>query len=422
MFKAFLSLSGLTLLSRLSGFIKVAAMAAFYGRTLEADIFMAVMLIPDLLYKFISEGVVSCSAVPIFTERSNDREALNSSFWSLNLISACAGFAIFLFLAFFSSSLCSFALPGFNAENSERICFMWSVSALYVVLSLPAAVMTSFLNSELEFALPAVAPLIVNFSIILGIFVANGGAIEIIIYSNLIGAFLQLLWLFWLIIRTNLIDFSIKKLFVCDKNVTAEFLKGSAPIGIWVLSLAFVPVYERYLLSMQTTGALAALNYSEKLFNLPLGIISISLANVILPKLARLEEGKEQKKQVFKFLGYSFFSIVPIIAFIWLFSDYIVEFVYKRGKFSDEDCSFASALFKSYSLALLPVTLNMVLNRGFFAAKKYFKPFVAGIAATAFLFAFGSYGINVWGVPGIGYISSTAYFMQTIFLLLFTVL
>ncbi len=417
MLKSFFSLSALTLLSRLSGFIKVAAMAAFYGRTIEADIFMAVMLVPDLLYKFISEGVVSCSAVPIFTERQDDKEELNKSFWSLNFISVFVGFTIFLFLAFFSSNLCSLSLPGFNAENSGRICFMWSVSALYVVLCLPAAVMTSFLNSEMEFALPAVAPLIVNFAIILGIFVANGGKIETIIYANLIGAFFQLVWLSWLVLRTKKIQFSMKKILTCDKKSTLEFFKGSAPIGIWVMSLAFVPVYERYLLSMQTTGALAALNYSEKLFNLPLGIISISLANVILPKLSRLD-GTERKKYVFKFLYYAFFAILPIIIFIWAFSDYIVEFVYKRGKFSDEDCKFAASLFKSYCLALLPVSLNLVLNRGFFANKQYIKPFLAGIAATAFLFTFGSYGIKTWGVPGIGYISSIAYFLQTIILLI----
>lgn len=134
----------------------------------------------------------------------------------------------------------------------------------------------------------AIGALLFNLAIILGIFLARGGPVEIIAYATVFGSLLPVIWQFWLLYRENVFEVSLKAAMVFDTGVAREFLRAVTPVAILISVLPFIPVYERYLLSMQATGSVATLNYAEKLFNLPLGIISISLAHVILPSLSLL--------------------------------------------------------------------------------------------------------------------------------------
>lgn len=415
--KAFFSLSFLTTLSRVSGFVKVAALAAFYGGSLEADIFMAVMLLPDLLYKFLSEGLVSCAAVPMFVEKRDNEEELERVFYTLFWLLLAFGLIVAALFTGFSSLMCASFFPGFHGELLPRISHLWSVLTLYLVLVLPTAVLGSFLNSFLSFALPAMGPLIVNGFIIAGIFYAAGGPMEIIIYATVLGALFQLFWHLYLIKRSGKICLSLKHAKVFHKKAAKEFANAVLPVLLWVSSLALIPVYERYLLSNQSPGSLAALNYAEKLFNLPLGIISISLASVILPNLS-LIDATGRKSFLTKALVYTTLMVLPVLLVIWFYSDIIVELVYKRGEFSSLDAKMASGLFKSYSLALLPVSLNLVLNRGFFAEKKYLFPVGAGLLASATIFIIGFDFIGKFGVAGVGYAAAIAYSIQSLALFL----
>ena len=175
-----------------------------------------------------------------------------------------------------------------------------------------------------------------------------------------------MIWLFYLIYKDKIINNCLKDCWTFDKSIAKDFVVASAPIVAWVSILPLIPVYERHLLSTNQ-GGISTLNYTEKLFNLPLGVISISLAHVILPNLSLLF-GKERLKFLAKALGLASIAILPIIAIIWFGSEHIVKIVFMRGKFSLEDAEIAASLFKIYSIALLPASLNLMLNRGFFAS------------------------------------------------------
>ncbi len=415
--RAFFSLSALTVLSRVSGFVKVAAFAAFYGRSAEADMFMAIMIIPDLMYRFLSEGLVSSASVPMFVDLRNDREQLGRSFWTQFWLSVSVGVLLVLVLSVLSGPICRSLTPGFAIEDLGRMQFMWVLVSTYLVAGLASGVLTALLNSRMSFAAPAVGPLLVNLAIIAGIFLARGGAVEMIAFATVAGAVIQVVWLFWLLYRERLFDLSFRSAMVIDPTIAREFIAAVTPVAIWISVLPFMPVYERYLLSMQATGSVATLNYAEKLFNLPLGIISISLAHVILPRLSMLD-AQNRPRFLFKMFAAAAIAIIPVVLLIQAFSDSIVSLVYQRGKFSAADAGIAAALFRSYSLALLPVSLGMVLNRGFFAARNYLMPFFAGLSAASVQFYLGARLVTAYGVPGIGYAAAIAYSVQMLILLL----
>ena len=418
--KSFFSLSALTALSRASGFVKVAAIAAFYGRFVEADMLTAVMVLPDLVYKFLSEGLVSGAAVPIFVKHKNDKPSLHQSFWSIFWITLLVGFVISVFLALFTNDICTLLMPEIDVAFEPVLRKMWLILIPYLTLGLLSGVQTSLLNANLSFAKPAVGALLVNISIIVGTFLAAGGNIEIIALANTVGALIQVLWLFYLIYRENVIENGLKKSFVYNHSVAVDYLKASAPVIAWVSILPLIPVYERHLLSA-SQGGISTLNYTEKLFNLPLGIIAISLAHVILPNLSLLQ-GKERVRFLAKSLGLASAVIVPIIIIIWFGAEHIVKIVFMRGKFSLEDVDVAAALFKWYSVALLPVSLNLMLNRGFFAEGNYRIPFIAGLISALLQLYICYSAVPVYGMKGIAIAAISAGFTQLAILLVMTTL
>lgn len=413
--KSFFSLSALTVLSRASGFIKVAAIAAFYGRSIEADMLTAVMVLPDLVYKFLSEGLVSGAAVPIFVKDKDNKSNLSKSFWSIFWITAIVGFVISLILAIFSKNICALLMPEISSAYEPILCKMWLILIPYLTLGLLSGVQTSLLNAKLEFAKPAFGALLVNLSIITGTFIAAGGKIEIIAIANSIGALIQLIWLFYLIYKDKIVNISLKDCWIYDKNIANDYIKASTPVVAWISILPLIPVYERHLLSTNQ-GGISTLNYTEKLFNLPLGVISISLAHVILPNLSILQ-GQERKKFLAKSLGLASIVILPIIAVIWFGANYIVKIVFMRGKFSLEDVEIAASLFKLYSVALLPVSLNLMLNRGFFASGSYRIPFFAGLIAALLQLYLCYSSVPKYGINGVAIAAISAGFVQLFILL-----
>lgn len=414
--KAFFSLASLTLFSRFSGFFKVAIFAAYYGRGNNADIFLAVMILPDLLYKFLSEGLITSAAIPIFVELRNNKLNRKLAYWSIFITLGLVSTAISFTLVIFSPQICAFIMPGFSAEQIPKMVLLWNIMTIYLVFGILSGFITAFLNAQSKFAIPAIGPLLVNLTVITGIFIAQGKSITTIALAVITGSFIQFVFLFFLGFK-NCADFNFgENGFEFDTSSVLTFFKSILPVASWVFLLPFIPVYERYLLSMQQVGSIATLNYVEKLFNLPLGIVSISAARVIFPELSKLDL-KEKQPFLIKSLVSVSIIILPIIIFVQLFSSNIVEIVFARGKFGLTDVKIAASLFKSYSLALLPLSLTMILNRNFFSLKQYKIPFFAGLTAIIIQFYLAGELVTKYGITGIGYSAFIAFSFQFTFLI-----
>lgn len=381
--RAFGSLAALTLLSRLSGFVRVAVFAAIYGGGREADLFLAAMILPELLYKFMADGLVSAAAIPIFVRRRDDAGAVRRTFWSLFWFVSACGLVLSAVLALAARPICGVLVPGFLHETFERMVVLWRILTPYTLLSIQAALLTSYLNALGQFARPAVGPLLVNLAIIAGLLVAGGGPVESIGFAVLAGAFLQFAWLFLLAVRSGAsyarADSSPANI---DKNIICDFVVGTGPVAAWVLLTAIVPLFERSLLSTGSEGAVAALNYTDKLINLPLGIVSISLASAVFPSFSAAGETERLRlaRNSFWLLGG---LLVPVILVMTGGAEAVTTVVYKRGRFDASAAAFTAELLRAYGWALFPVSVTMLLNRLCFAAGRFRLPFIVGLACTA---------------------------------------
>lgn len=400
--RAFGLLALLTLLSRFSGFIRVAVFASFFGRGPESDVFLTALLVPELMYRFLSEGLVASAAIPLFVRQRGDAEREQATFWSIFwTVSAAAGAATAM-LAIWAEPLCAALVPGFSGERLGTLAKLWRLIAPYVLLSAQTAVMTAFLNARQVFGPPGLGPLLVNLTIIAAILGTQGGNLEAIALSVTLGALLQMAWLAWLVRPHGV---SLAQAF--DRRrlsfpLMREFAEQVAPVALWLFSTPIVPVYERYLLSSEAVGSVTILNYNEKLLNLPLGIISISLATVLFPNLSEIRP-EERPRLLRRGIWALTALLLPIFLTIQAGSATIVATVYQRGRFALAETDLTAAFFRAYAWWLLPTSICLLLNRALFASGSFRFPFVAGLASIILQIGLDTWMVPRWGPPSVGW-------------------
>src|SRR6476469_6811911 len=71
--KAAASVSGMTLASRITGFIRDTLLAVLFGAGLAMDAFVVAFRIPNLLRRLFAEGAFSQAFVPVLGEYRKDR-------------------------------------------------------------------------------------------------------------------------------------------------------------------------------------------------------------------------------------------------------------------------------------------------------------------------------------------------------------
>ncbi|MBF0407683.1 MAG: hypothetical protein HQM10_10035 [Candidatus Riflebacteria bacterium] len=400
---AFSSIAFFTILSRVSGFARVAVFAAYFGTGVEADIFLSVMILPELMYKFISDGLITGAAIPMFVRREpgtkSERNTFWTLFWGISMFSLIP-VALNIILA---ESICTMMVPGFLPETQLRMAQMWREMSLYIVFSLWSSLLTSFLNARKIFGPPAVGPFLVNSVVIAGILLMQGRGIENLVIFVLCGIALQTLWLFLLTGK-----FIGKFVFPWSGNffnyeVWEKFKQKTIPIAMWLILTPVIPLWERFLLSKQGIGMVSILNYSDKLIYLPLGVISLSLASAVFPGMSESDSVKRLEILQKSFWWGLFVLLLPVTVIFYSCSDQIIQIVFARGKFQQFEILSTSGLLSAYSLFLIPASAVMLLNR-FFYSEGYFRlTFIVGVISVVVQVAADTILVDKIGWIGVGY-------------------
>lgn len=415
--RAFGLLAFLTLLSRFSGFIRVAVFASFFGRGPESDIFLTALLVPELMYRFLSEGLVASAAIPLFVRTPEKSDLERTTFWSIFwAVTIPAGLAVAALIVW-AEPICALLVPGFDPAALGRLAHLWRLIAPYVLLSAQTAVMTAFLNARQVFGPPGLGPLVVNLTIIAVILWTRGGNLEAIALSVTLGAVMQLVFLAWLVRRHGLVADQALSPGNLSWPVMREFTDQVAPVAVWLFLSPVIPVYERYLLSSEAVGSVTILNYNEKLLNLPLGIISISLATVLFPNLSQIEE-KDRPSLLAKGVWALTVMLLPVFLAVQAGSETIVATVYQRGRFELADTGLTAGFFRAYAWWLLPTSTCLLLNRALFARGSFRFPFLAGLASILLQVGLDTWLVPRWGPASVGWGAALAANVQMALLFL----
>ncbi len=381
-----LSFSFATFLSRLLGYVRDALIAYYFGVSQITDAFFVAFRLPNTFRRLLGEGGFNAAFVPIYAERvrqGKEREFLSSALGYYLLINLL----VVLLGAVFAELLVSLIAPGLRVKPYfDLAVFMGRWVFIYLLFVGLSAFFMALLNTRGVFFVPAFAQAVFNigFSLVI-VLSAHSFGYYALIGGVLIGGFLQ--FAFHLPFLKD-ISFGISLKLHPDVKLLFKRLLP-ALMGFGVAQLSFF--IDTFLASFLALGAISYLYYANRIFQLPLGGISVGVANSLLSALSL---GEDRSKNLTLAMRFLFLLSFPAMMGIFVFSEQIVRLLYGRGNFLEADVLKVSYVLKAYSLGLVFFSLQKALSSVFFAKGDTLTPMKASFLAivfeglSAFVYAF----------------------------------
>jgi putative peptidoglycan lipid II flippase len=366
-------------LSRLLGLMREVVAAKYFGVTAAMSAFTIAFQVPNLVRALFADSALQGAFVPVFTEmleKGQRREAWRVASTLFFLICLVLGAITALFIIFAGPIMGLFA-PGFGDDpylDDLTIALAQIMFPIVVLLGL-SGLTVGMLNAYEHFAVPALAPVAWNLVIILalvGLVPAFPQEDEIYAYAIgiLVGTIVQfLLPLPWLRGRGGRLTFTIDWRDERVLQVLKLMLPVTLALGLINLSLA-INVAIGSLVSDQ---APAAIDKAFRLYQLPQGLFSISIATILFPTLSRFAARgahDELRRTMGNGVRQIALLLIPSAVLLAVLAEPITRLVYERGAFGPEATDLTSTALFWWSLSLPFQGVSLLFSRTFFSLQR----------------------------------------------------
>ena len=123
LFKSVATFGGLTLVSRITGFLRDMVLANFLGAGAISDAFVVAFKLPNLFRSLFAEGAFTSAFVPLFSQKLVSDGKKRSVFFAAQAISVLVLFVGFFVLMFeiFMPYVVDVLAPGFRSEPEKLV-------------------------------------------------------------------------------------------------------------------------------------------------------------------------------------------------------------------------------------------------------------------------------------------------------------
>ena len=402
-----------TLLAKICGMLREILMANAYGTTAGAVAFQTATRLPLLLFDLVIGGVITASFIPVFNEylQKDKKQAYDyaSSYITMVFLITLAITGVGIA---FARPLVSVLAPDLAAQTKDMASALSIIMFPSIIFTGLAFCFVGILQSFKRFLVPAVISLVSNLVAIIYFYTLNTRfGITGLAWAMLIGWSLQLVIQIPTIIRLKFNPFSHMR----GHPGLIKSLKMALPILIstWVVPLSMLVTMQ--LASYLNQGkAVAALEYSNKLYLIVTGVFSFVITNLIFPYLSRaVVQGESEKvnKITSVALRGAVLVLAPVTVLFFVLARPIISVIYQRGQFSAQDVELTAQALSFYAVGMIGLAANEVLTKVFFAQKNSKTPMYTSVAV--FLITVGvSFALyKVMGVSGLalaGAVGATA--------------
>jgi putative peptidoglycan lipid II flippase len=373
MLKRIMTVGGLTLVSRLTGFLRDIMLAAILGAGPVADAFFIALRLPNHFRAIFAEGAFNAAFVPAYARiRGQDGGAPARLFADRVFTMLFAADALLLAVALlFTPEVISLLAPGFNADP-ERFALAVELTRItfpYLLLVTLVTLYGGILNALQRFASPAAAPILLNLSMMatlaLAAFFPTAG--HAAAWGVFIAGCLEAAMVAADVNRAEgLPKFHTLRL---DDDVR-QFFRALGPAVLGSAGTQIALFADTIIASFLAAGAVSALYYADRINQLPIGVIGIAVGTVLLPEMAsRIAAGDERgaSRAQDRAIEFALLLSIPCVVAFAIVPNLIMLALFSRGAFTTADAAAAGATLAAYAIGLLPFVLLRAVSATFLA-------------------------------------------------------
>ena len=395
----------LTLISRLLGMLRDAAMAAAFGAGPVMDAFSVAFRIPNLARRLFGEGAQTFAFLPAFI-RAQEQEGLTAAqqlaggmFQSLGL----------LLIAVVGATEAILTLIWWLAPLSPDAALlvellMWLLP--YLICICLAAQQSAVMHALRQFGWPAALPIALNVVWLTAIPAS-------LLFTDEPAERMRLLCM--AIVLAGVVQMGIPMLVLrragfpitAPRSETRERVKevfvAMAPVLLGVTVTQINTVFDSVLawwlapgsdgvvstgatgwLPVLPNGTASALYFGQRMYHFPLGLIGVGLGTVLFPQLTRhAERGDTPQLNRDLTIGLKLaISIgLPAGTGLMLLATPITRLLFEHGAFTPDDSALTSRMIVAYGFGVAPFISLLIVRRGYYAVGDRITPVRHGLIA-----------------------------------------
>jgi putative peptidoglycan lipid II flippase len=388
------TVSGLTLLSRITGLVRETLTASIFGASALTDAFFVAFRLPNLLRRMFAEGAFSQAFVPILgavreggdetRTRAVIEHVATVLFWTLVLVSALGVVAAPVLVWALASGLR--AEPEAFAVGVVMTRWMFPYILLISMVALAAGV----LNTWRRFAVPAFTPVLLNLSFI-GAALVLAPRFDPPVYALaagvLIGGVAQLAIQVPALMRIGMLprlSFDPRPAWADPEVRRIVRQMGPAVLSVSVAQLSLI--VNTHIASRIGPGAVSWVSYGDRLMEFPTAMLGVALGTVLLPSLSRASAAGRTDEYAALLdwgLRLAVLLALPCMAGLALMAEPLTALLFHYGRFDAHDLAMTSRTVLAYSVGLLGLVAVKILAPGFYGKQDVRTPFRIAVIVLA---------------------------------------
>ncbi|PCI30798.1 hypothetical protein COB52_00975 [Candidatus Kaiserbacteria bacterium] len=380
-----------TLLSTLLGLVRDRLLASSFGAGDLLDIYYAAFRIPDVIFVSVASLVSVFILVPLLTQKEDEEskhKLLGNVLTGFSIVMLVFSAALWIFMPLILGAL----FPSL-IESNNTLLTLSRLLLLQPILLGASGILASVTQVNGRYILYALAPLLYNLGIILGIvFLYPFFGLQGIVYGVLIGAFMHMIIQVPFIVRSGYLKpmsfkLDIKQLWkVASISVPRTLSITANQIALLVLIV---------IAGALGSGAISVFSFAFNLQAAPLAIIGASYSVAAFPTLSRFFAKGETRhfcEQIVTASRHIIFWAVPLTVLVIVLRAHIVRVVLGSGEFNWADTRLTAAALALFVVSLIAQSLSLLFLRGYYAAGETRKPLLINVS-TAIGIVVGSYAL-----------------------------
>lgn len=378
--QAAIMLGAFSLLSQLFGLLRDRLLASLVGPSAPLDAYYAAFRVPDFLYNSVAVLFSVTVLIPFIVEYMEKRKGGEETTFRTFINSIFSvyffGMAVVCVLAaIFMPALSHLVAPGFTDAQRHTLILFSRTMLIQPFLFGLSNLFTSFAQVQKKFLSFALAPVVYNIGILIGVvFLRPLWGMYGVVLGVIIGALLYMLLQLPALVELRSVPALTKKIdWNLIKRVT--FLSLPRTLSSSLSNITFLIMSA--LATLLAVGSVSVFQFAYNIQTTPLMIIGISYATAAFPALTKhFAEGKSDefatvlRESMRTLLFFSF----PITTLIIVLRAHIVRILLGAGVFSWNDTRLVAACLACFAISIIAQCLILLFVRAFFAMGETKKP------------------------------------------------
>lgn len=386
------TVGGGTLVSRLLAYLRDAWIAALLGAGPYSEAFFAVLQVVNFFRRLLSEGAINSSFVPIWLKlRRDDGGTASADRFTRRVLLTmfCIGGFIALLIVFFAPAVIAIVAPGFDRERRSLAAFLLFMVAPYIVLVGLVAVVAAALHAEGRVG--AVALSVIMFNLVMVIVLA-----VVVLPNQQTEPFYTIAWLAFSVSIAGLIQLVLtttvwlstgsrwQRAHTYTSGQTEAFFKRALP-GLIATGIPQLKLIAATAIASISPAAVSWLYYANRLYELPLGVASVAIAAVIVPRIAASVHTQADGGAALAGAQSRAYEIaaglaLPAATGFALLADRIASGLFEHGAFGPQDSVAVAGALTAICIGLPGHVLEKVFGAVSFAHEDTHTPMLAAFA------------------------------------------